>query len=258
MAQAIKAWFEQSHLDMGYLVEHGRFGFYRSSPYLPGWINVTIRDVGPDSLGAFIADLRETYPEKTARILVDVPALDADLGPALVSAGCLPTGVNIYLAHRGPIARPLESAQLSIEPVLPTNLAEFVEAEHRAFAGEEPPPSEDNLAQEMALRGAEMAGSGRFALARWDDEPAGVVGWYDVPDRWIFLLGTRPAYRQRGIATASLTHVLEDAGAAGCRSVIINVDPDDPAANLYRSLGFTEQVYWQRAYLLPIDLLGKG
>ena len=236
---------------MGYLVERRQFGFYRSSPYLPGWINVTVRDVRREDLHPFIADLRQSYPEHVARIFLDHPVVDAELGPGLIGAGCSLSAGNVYLAHRGPIPPAPDPPDFSIEMVDQANLREFVETEHRAFVGEESQPTAAELAQEMALRTAEMSGSGRFALARWGTEAAAVLDCYEAPDRLIFLLGTSPAYRQRGIATALLSHLLEDAAAANCRSVIINVDPDEPAAQLYRKLGFTQQVYWQRCYLLP-------
>lgn len=250
LAQSVRQWYEESHLDMGYLVERRRFGCYRSSVYLPGWINVTVRGVEADEADAFLADLRSVYPGQMARILIDDPSLDASLGPGLIAGGCSPAGTVVHLAHRDQIPAATQPPRLSIEPVTDANLPEFVATEHRAFSGDESDVPAEELAQEMALRQAERSGVGRFELARLADEPAAVIGWYDSPDRLIFLLGTRPFYRRLGIASALLHHALEDAARAGCHSVIINGDPSDSAVQLYRRVGFSQEVYWQRCYLL--------
>jgi mycothiol synthase len=61
---------------------------------------------------------------------------------------------------------------------------------------------------------------------------------------WINDVGTRPAWRARGAATAALVAVLRGAAVAADRfdRVILGVDRDNPtgAVSLYRSLGFDD------------------
>ncbi|GAB3923489.1 hypothetical protein GCM10029976_013760 [Kribbella albertanoniae] len=83
-------------------------------------------------------------------------------------------------------------------------------------------------------------------IAEIDGTPAGatwarlVPGGYgyvadDVPE---LTLGVAPAYRRRGIARALLTTLADTARAAPYRRLSLSVDPNNPAAALYRSAGF--------------------
>jgi ribosomal protein S18 acetylase RimI-like enzyme len=87
-------------------------------------------------------------------------------------------------------------------------------------------------------------------LGRLEGEPAGIIGWYEGEDRHIFLLATRVPFRKRGIGRYLLCAALRDAYARGARSVIISADPDDTPVQLYRRLGFTDEVYWRDRYEL--------
>ena len=55
----------------------------------------------------------------------------------------------------------------------------------------------------------------------------------DVPE---LTLGVAPAFRRRGIARALLTELI--ARGASYQRLALSVDPGNPAADLYRSLGF--------------------
>jgi ribosomal protein S18 acetylase RimI-like enzyme len=57
----------------------------------------------------------------------------------------------------------------------------------------------------------------------------------DVPE---LTLGVAPAYRRRGVARAVMGAVVEQAREASYERLTLSVDPDNPAASLYRSLGF--------------------
>jgi len=59
-------------------------------------------------------------------------------------------------------------------------------------------------------------------------------------------------FRRRGIATALLRHVLCEELSKGAQTVVINADETDRPIELYRSLGFTGEVYWRRPYRVPI------
>ena len=38
--------------------------------------------------------------------------------------------------------------------------------------------------------------------------------------------------------------------ARGCRSILINTDVNDTPIQLYRRLGFTDEIYWAQGYIL--------
>jgi GNAT superfamily N-acetyltransferase len=120
----------------------------------------------------------------------------------------------------------------------------------QGFASSDEPPSSDAVMAGVALRRAELAGEGRFMLARLAGEPAAIIGWYEGEDRYIFLLATRVPFRNRGIARYLLCQALREAYRHGARSVIINADPADTPIQLYRRLGFTDEVYWYDCYEL--------
>jgi len=79
-------------------------------------------------------------------------------------------------------------------------------------------------------------------------EPAATIAWYDDPDVFIYNLATRVSYRGRGIARWLLCDLLTRSYARGCRSVILNADANDTPIQLYRRLGFTDEVYWRSQY----------
>ncbi len=83
----------------------------------------------------------------------------------------------------------------------------------------------------LALDGAEIAG---FCL-NWAS--AGAEG----PEGWIEAIGTRPAWRGRGLAAALLGQSLHRFAAAGFRRAALDVDAENPtgALRLYEKLGFT-------------------
>lgn len=75
-----------------------------------------------------------------------------------------------------------------------------------------------------------------------DGKPVGVanVGRQGSSDTWyISNVGVLPAYRRRGIARKLTTAAIERAKAGGAHRVTLKViDGNDPAADLYRKLGF--------------------
>ncbi len=83
-------------------------------------------------------------------------------------------------------------------------------------------------------------------VAEIDGVPAGATWARLVPDGYGYVandvpeltLGVAPAYRRRGIARALLTTLTDTARAASYRRLSLSVDPNNPAAALYRSVGF--------------------
>jgi ribosomal protein S18 acetylase RimI-like enzyme len=115
-------------------------------------------------------------------------------------------------------------------------------------ADSEAEPDAEDLRRRTTLRRAEMGGQGRFLLARVAGEPASVVAFYEGKDRFVHHLATRVPFRRRGIASPLLKEVLAGARERGCRSTIISAAESGHPVGLYRSLGFTDEVYWRREY----------
>ncbi len=97
-------------------------------------------------------------------------------------------------------------------------------------------------------------------VAEWAGEPVGTAVLlvmpnltYDCrPTAFIEAVVVVPSHRRRGIATAIMRRVLDDAGAQSCRKVQLlshKRHADDGAHELYRSLGFDPEAEGFRLYL---------
>ena len=200
---------------------------------------------------ALLADLRAFYGDGPATIMLDDRGMEATLGPALVAAGCVPRAAQTYLVHVGPVPEVRPVPGVTLEPVTEATIVEWSVAKLKGFANSEEEPDPERLRTEVLLREAELPEIGRFLLARVGREAASIMAWYEGEDRLIFLLATRVPFRNHGIARRLLTDLLADTYARGCRSILISCDPADTPIQLYRRLGFTDEVYWRRAYEVP-------
>ena len=238
---------------MGYQVARRPFGFCMRHPAGVG--EVTLRDIGPADVPALLAEVRASYGETTVGIYVDDRRTDATLGPALVAAGCTRVAAETHLVHLGAAPDVWPVPGVVLEPMTDATAVEWSTTKLQGFASSEAAPDAEHLATEVAVRRAEMAGEGRFLLARAGRDPASIIGLYDGADRHIFLLAMRLPFRNRGIAQWLLSHVIAEAYADGCRSVLINCDPADTPIQLYRRLGFSDEVYWRQCYDPPAATL---
>jgi len=83
-------------------------------------------------------------------------------------------------------------------------------------------------------------------VAEIDGVPAGATWARLVPDGYGYVaddvpeltLGVAPAFRRRGVARALLAALADAARAASYERLSLSVDPENPAAELYRSAGF--------------------
>jgi GNAT superfamily N-acetyltransferase len=231
---------------MGYQVERRPFAFAMRHP--AGFGELTVTEAGRADVPALLADVRASLRDVSVGLYLDDRRADALLGPALVAAGCRRAAAETHLVHIGdaPVVQPVPGVVL--EPMTPTTIVEWSTTKLQGFASSETAPDPERLAAEVAVRRAELAGAGRFLFARTGREPAAILGLYDGADRHIFLLATRVPCRGRGIARWLLCHVIAEACADSCRSVLINCDPVDTPIQLYRRLGFTDEVYWRQRY----------
>ena len=75
-----------------------------------------------------------------------------------------------------------------------------------------------------------------------------MLAYYRGRDQLVFNLATRVPYRHRGIAQAMLTRWVEAGTARGSRSLIINAAEGGRPAELYRKMGFVDEIHWYQTY----------
>jgi ribosomal-protein-alanine N-acetyltransferase len=92
-----------------------------------------------------------------------------------------------------------------------------------------------------------MAGSW-LLVARCGDDPAGFALLRTIVDEAeLLLIAVRNRYRRQGIARALLGQAIDTAAADGTSVLHLEVRDGNPAAELYRGLGFV-QIGMRRAY----------
>ncbi|MCW2495938.1 GNAT family N-acetyltransferase [Jatrophihabitans sp.] len=138
----------------------------------------------------------------------------------------MPAVGSLALAEAGPLDEPfLAELFLAVRPFL-------------ALTGLDQPQLEGLVGmQRRAQRsGYERQWPGyRQLVARVDGEPVATIARADAPDLVHILdIAVLPTAQGRGIGTALLTAVLDEAGTA----VQLSVAPDNPARRLYERLGF--------------------
>ena len=214
---------------------------------------VLLRTASPAEVPTLVADAREYFSgcRRPVRVMIEDREADAALGPALHAAGLELDERTSYLAHVGPVPEAAAVAGLAVESVTDAGLREFEDTRVRGFANADEPTSAEDLDWRVDLRRAERAGGSRPWLARIEGEPAAALSWYDWEDWLIHSLATRVPFRERGIARHLLSRLLGESERA--RSVSINADEADTPIDLYRRLGFTDEVYWHASYELELS-----
>ena len=127
------------------------------------------------------------------------------------------------------------------------SLEEWATVKLRCFGDTESAPAPGRLAQEVASRRAELA-LAECQLGLLGGQSVAVLAYYRGPDQLVFNLGTRVPYRHQGIAQAMLTRWVDAGTASGCRSLMINATEGGRPAELYRKMGFVDEIYWYQTY----------
>jgi ribosomal protein S18 acetylase RimI-like enzyme len=251
VAREVRSWYTESYPAMGYHRERRRFGIHGRNLHLPFMGgSVILEALMVAQIPEFLVDARDYFGGAEVEVSVDDRQRDAEIGAALVAAGLARERAWSALAHVGRIPEAPPVAGLTIEPLSAADVEAFSIAKLKGFAGDEAKPAPKRLAEEMAFRRNEMADVGRGLVARIDGEIAAVLGYYEGQDRDLSILTTRVPFRGRGIARQLLRHALADAGARGCRSVVIVADEDDSPIQFYRRAGFIDELCWRRTYRL--------
>jgi GNAT superfamily N-acetyltransferase len=251
IATVVRGWYRTSYPEMGYRVERRRYGWYARNAAGAGMSRIEVGDISADDVPDLLANARDYFGAVYVTLHVDDRRLDAELGPALAAAGCQREQATVYLAHVGKLSDAPTTPAVDIVMCDEALLEEHAIAKLKGFADSEEEPSRAEVSDEVAVRLAELAGTGRFSIARLGGEAAATIGWYTGGDAFIFDLATRVPYRHHGIATGLIRYVIESEYADGARSVIINADEGGQPAQLYRRLGFTDEVCWRQQYRLP-------
>ncbi|HVX44594.1 MAG TPA: hypothetical protein VHC49_11945 [Mycobacteriales bacterium] len=170
----------------------------------------------------------------------------AVLDSALLSAGCTRGVATTHLALVDAIAPDPDPAGLRVETIGAESLEEWAAVKLQAFGDAEPAP--ERLAAETAKRRSELSFAD-FQIGRIDGAVAAVMAYFGGEDQMVFNLGTLVPYRHRGIASAMLARWVT---GNDCRSFLINATDGGPAADLYRRLGFVDEVYWYQRYELDV------
>lgn len=250
LARDVASWYEQAYPEMGYTAELRQHAWYRTNSAAPDWGSLTVTSLTPADVQAFLDDVAEYFrPRRTVSIEIPDAHYDPATGDALRAAGWTDTLTTVFLAFvgDGPIATVPDDLAI-VDADDDESLEAWARTKLMGFDDSEEEPSRERIDAELRQRIAESQGGGRWLLARFGTEPAGICGLYDEPDRFVFLLATRVPYRHRGIARALLEHVRAPAGA---RVTLINATEGDRPDALYRSLGFTDIVHRRHVFRRP-------
>jgi hypothetical protein len=244
LCDEVRSWYRAPSAAIGYAIERRRFGFYRHNTANPDSARLIVDGAAPSDVPAMLSETAEDFSDREVKIWIDDQSADAVMGPALVAAGCARQNATIFLAHTGAAPHAAARADVSIEAVTTATLGEYVNAKLKGFANSEDEPAAERVAEETAVRAAELRGPGRFFIARVKGEAAAVLAYYAGDDRLIFNLATRVPMRGQGLARILLCGAI----GRGCRTTIINTDPEDTPVNWYRRLGFDDEIYWIMRY----------
>ncbi len=251
LVQEVRSWYIQDYPALGKIVARRRFGYYSRIQQTTYCDIHILEPFDPAEASAFLADVNAFYQGRPVHLCTHSQAVDSRLSAALEQVGFARGAAMLYLAHvNSGVSHQVESGPAQIESVSPRNLLDYAISKLKAFAGSEEAPTQAAVEAEMAIRCADLNADGAFLIARVGNEAAGTIGFYEGPDRYVFNLATRVPFRNQGIARQLLSRVLADTYALGKRSLLIATDPADTPVQLYRRMGFVDEIYWKRKWYL--------
>lgn len=254
LVHEVRSWYIHDYPALGKVVTRRQFGFYSHTQPTNYFDIHIVEPFDPADAAAFLADVNAFYGDRPVHIFTHGQAVDRRLSNALEQIGCTRGSAKLYLAHVNTSVPPAaESGPGRIEPVTRRNLLDYSITKLKAFANTEEEPDRAAVESNMALRRAELNADGAFLIARVGAEAAGIIGWYEGADRYIFNLATRLPFRDQGIARQLLSRLVADTYAQGKRSLLIATDPADTPVQFYRRLGFVDEIYWMGTWFLERD-----
>ncbi len=184
------------------------------------YLNNALLTAGIEEIGETLEAVERPYAERG----IDRFAVWAHEGDAAMRAAILARGYRYDSSTR---TMALEAADLIAADTSVLDLAEPDLAEFWRVVGVE------GLAPDLSPQDA------HFYLSRLDGhEVAGLMAFDHDGDCGIYMVGTAPAARRRGIATALSAHALTEAFARGCTTASLQATP--MAEGVYASVGFRD------------------
>jgi ribosomal protein S18 acetylase RimI-like enzyme len=250
VAAALRGWHTTSWPEVGVLVVETWFGFLSNADgeRTP---RVLLAIDRPEEVHAALVSAMAARGASEYNVWVTDRDRAARLDGALRSAGCEPMKATTHLTLVGELRAGAGIEGLEMVEVDAERLTEWARVKVRCFEDTEADPTSSQLERELSVRAAFRAVES-LRLARLGDEAVGVLGYEGDVHRLVFNLGTRVPFRHQGIAQTMLAHLAAEGVGAGCRSLSINADDPGRPAELYRRLGFTDEVYWYRRYRLCV------
>ena len=189
---------------------------------------------GASELRALVAgDATEVWVEDRGRA--------ERLTPTLASWGYEAGRATVFLALVGDV-RASVPEDLVLRPTRETR--DFARRKLTYFA-DGVPPSEDDLAREVATRHAERD-LADFFVVDVNGEAVAVLAAYRGADVTAYLLATDPSWRSRGVGSGALAAWVASTSA---RAHVISALDGGRPGELYRRLGFNDEVYWYRRFV---------
>jgi len=250
VAAEVASWYTASTPEIGHEVNELWYGYHCNLG--PDKARVVLRVDEPGQVPMALRDARPAGGMRTLTILVDNRDRAARLNAALADNGYQPGDATTNLALVGPMTGHAGPDGLVIESVDETGFADWSTVKLQAFNDNESAPAPDQLARTVAVRRSELAIS-ECQIGLLGGEKVAVLAYYRGTDQMVFNLGTRVPYRHQGIAQAMLARWVDAGVASGCRSLMINAAERGRPAQLYRRLGFIDEIYWYQTYQLSAE-----
>jgi hypothetical protein len=246
----VRRWYSASTPKIGLSIVAQPYGFLTavSGPSARRRLLLTVE--APEEVGPALRAAAEFYGTSDFELWVDDRARAERLAAALRAAGRAPGLATVTLALVGTVRAAAPPVGLRVEEVVDEGqLRQWATTKLQGFADDESLPEPERLESELSARRAEWPVC-RYLLAHLGTEPVAILGHYTGTDQMVFLLATRLPYRHRGIAQSLLAGWSEEEPATTVRSRLINCDDGGRPADLYRRLGFTDEVWWYRRFPL--------
>jgi GNAT superfamily N-acetyltransferase len=250
IAATLRGWHTASWPEVGVLVVETWFGFLSNADgdRTP---RVLLAIDRPEEVPAALASATAARGPGEYAVWVTDRDRAARLDQALLDSGCEPVKATTHLTLVGELHARNGPEGLEMVDVDAGRLTEWAAVKVKCFEDTEVDPTPAQLERELSVRRAFTAVE-TLQVACMGSEAVGMLGYDGDVDRLVFNLGTRVPFRHQGVAQTMLAHWVGEGAAAGCRSLTINADDPGRPAELYRRLGFTDEVYWYRRYRLCV------
>lgn len=245
VAAEVAGWFTTSAPEMSYRVRARPYGYLTELG--ANAVRAILRVEEPDEVAPAVASVVLEAAGRPIVLWVEDRTRNRSLAPALEEAGCRPGTAITHLALVGALRVARGPSQLSVEVIDADALERWATVKLKCFADSEEEPDPTSVQREVDRRRGELARS-ELWIGSLADEPAAVLAHFTGVHRLVFNLGTRLCFRHRGVAQEMLGRFAAAGERDGCRSLMINAIEGERPEELYRRIGFTDEIYWYQSY----------